>query len=237
MDKKIGVLGGMGPMASQLFYKMVTEMTEADCDQDHVNMIIYSDPSMPDRTSAIRSGDYGTIHDKMLNDAKALEDCGCQAIGITCNTAHFFGDMIAKEIHVPLIHMIKETVETIARTCPSGRAAILATDGTVQTGLYQKYMRDAGLTPYAPEKEVQAIVMYEIYDRIKKGKSWDSSAWKQVEASIKAAGCDKAILGCTELSVIKEESGLDDFYVDPMRILAAKVIVFSGKRLKPEFVK
>ena len=106
MDRKIGLIGGMGPMASQLFYKMVTEMTDAQCDQDHVNMIIYSDPSMPDRTSAIQSGEYKAVHDKMLSDAKALEDCGCQAIGITCNTAHFFGDMIAEEIHVPLIHMI-----------------------------------------------------------------------------------------------------------------------------------
>ena len=102
MDRKIGLIGGMGPMASQLFYKMVTEMTDAQCDQDHVNMIIY----------------------KMLSDAKALEDCGCQAIGITCNTAHFFGDMIAEEIHVPLIHMIRETVKTIAKECPSGKAAI-----------------------------------------------------------------------------------------------------------------
>ena len=237
MDRKIGLIGGMGPMASQLFYKMVTEMTDAQCDQDHVNMIIYSDPSMPDRTSAIQSGEYKAVHDKMLSDAKALEDCGCQAIGITCNTAHFFGDMIAEEIHVPLIHMIRETVKTIAKDCPSGKAAILATDGTVQTGLYQKYMMEAGLTPYTPEKETQALVMYQIYDRIKKGRSWDPLAWKQIEKSVKVAGCDKAILGCTELSVIKADCGLDEFYVDPMRILAARIIEFSGKKLRAEFIK
>ena len=65
MDKKIGVLGGMGPMASQLFYKLVTEKTAADCDQDHVRMVIYSDASMPDRTGAILSGEYDKVYSQL----------------------------------------------------------------------------------------------------------------------------------------------------------------------------
>ena len=86
MSKLIGIIGGMGPMASQLFYKMVTDMTEASCDQDHLNMIIYSDASMQDRTSAILNGDYAKIHNQLLADAKILEKSGCEAIGVTCNT-------------------------------------------------------------------------------------------------------------------------------------------------------
>ena len=235
MDKKIGVLGGMGPMASQLFYKMVTEMTDAERDQDHVSMILCSDASMPDRTGAILSGDFGEIHDKMLSDARDLERCGCQAIAITCNTAHFFGDMIAEEIHIPLIHMIRETVAAIAKECPCGKAAVLATDGTIQTGLYQSCMEEAGLVPYVPEEEVQTLVMYQIYDRIKKGRRCDPLLWKRIEQSVLNAGCDKAVMGCTELSVVKEACGLGGFYIDPMRILAAKAIEFSGKKLKEEY--
>ena len=72
MDRKIGLIGRHGSHGKPVFYKMVTEMTDAQCDQDHVNMIIYSDPSMPDRTSAIQSGEYKAVHDKMLSDAKAF---------------------------------------------------------------------------------------------------------------------------------------------------------------------
>ena len=130
MNKKIGVIGGMGPMASQLFYKMITEKTEAEKDQDHVNLVLVSDASMPDRTSAILAGDYDEVSEKLLKDAKILEMCGCEAIGITCNTAHFFADLIKDELEIPIIHMIEETVQHISRKSPGAKVAVLATDGT-----------------------------------------------------------------------------------------------------------
>ncbi|MGC2873405.1 aspartate/glutamate racemase family protein [Ihubacter sp. rT4E-8] len=232
MSKKIGVLGGMGPMASQLFYKMVTEMTYAECDQDHVNMIICSDTSMPDRTGAILSGQLEEVHDKMLANAKMLEGCGCQAVAITCNTAHYFADMIANDLGIPIIHMIKETVEKLTESDPGGKIAILATDGTIQTGIYQKRMEEAGLRPYVPEPELQKIVMYQIYDCIKAGKAYDAEQWKYLDEAVRSAGCTHAIMGCTELSVIKSDEGLGEFYVDPMKVLAEKVIRFSGREMK-----
>lgn len=232
MDKKIGVLGGMGPMASQLFYKLVTEKTAAACDQDHVRMIIYSDASMPDRTSAILSGAYDKVYTQLLADAKELEACGCDAICITCNTAHFFGEMMVEELHVPLIHMIKETVAAIASQTPGAKVAVLATDGTIKTGLYQKHMEAAGLSAYTPDEDIQKEVMHQIYDRIKSGLSWDAASWDRIEEAVKGAGCQKAIMACTELSVIKADHGLSNFYVDPMEVLAEKVILFSGRRVK-----
>ena len=126
MDKKIGVIGGMGPMASQLFYKYVTEMTDAACDQEHVRMIIYSDSGMPDRTRAILKGEYDEVYSRMLDDARTLQNCGCEAIAITCNTAHFFGDMIADKLSIPIIHMIKETTAKIAEEEPGAKVAVLA---------------------------------------------------------------------------------------------------------------
>lgn len=232
MDRKIGVIGGMGPMASQLFYKYVTEMTDAACDQEHVRMIIYSDSGMPDRTGAILRGEYEEVYSRMLEDAKALENCGCEAIAITCNTAHFFGDMIADKLHIPIIHMIRETTAKIAGEQPGAKVAVLATDGTIKTGLYQKHMEAAGLIPYAPEPEIQKEVMHQIYDRVKAGLPWDQPSWERIEKAVKDAGCSKVILGCTELPIIKRENNLDDYYVDPMEVLAEKVIEFSGKKLK-----
>lgn len=232
MDKKIGVLGGMGPMASQLFYKMVTEKTAADCDQDHVRMVIYSDSSMPDRTGAILKEEYDEVYNQLLEDAKMLEACGCEAICITCNTAHFFGEMMADQLKVPFIHMIQETVNAIAKDTPGAKVAVLATDGTIKTGLYQKHMDAAGLTAYAPDEEIQKEVMYQIYERVKSGLPWDRASWDRIEEAIKKVGCQKAIMACTELSVIKADNGLSDFYVDPMEALAEKVILFSGRKLK-----
>ena len=140
MDRMIGILGGMGPKASQLFYDMVTEMTDADKDQDHVRMMIYSDPSIPDRTQAILRGEYDQVYEKMLKNALTLEAAGCEAIGITCNTAHFFAEMIADKLNIPIIHMIAHTVFHIKRRNPGAKIAILATEGTIKTQLYQRQM-------------------------------------------------------------------------------------------------
>lgn len=232
MNRRIGIIGGMGPMASQLFYKMVTDRTEASCDQEHVNLLLYSDASMPDRTAAILKGDYEEVRSQLLADAKLLEQGGCEAIGITCNTAHFFADQIKDELSIPIIHMIQETALQVAEKAKGKPVALLATDGTIKTKLYQNRLEQEGVIPFTLPEEMQKIVMYEIYDRIKNGKSCDREKWNELDRFIKEAGCQHAILACTELSVIKEELNLDDFYVDPLEILAVKIIEFSGKKLK-----
>ena len=232
MKDVIGIIGGMGPMASQLFYKMVTEHTVAEKDQDHIKLIILSDASMPDRTGAILSGQYENPYNQLLEDAQTLEKLGCKAIAITCNTAHFFADMIADKLGIPILHMIRGAVAEAARTCPQGRIGIMATDGTVQTGLYQKALLEQGLEPFTPCAEIQKEVMYQIYGRIKNGQPYDAESWKKIEAEYKAAECNKVLLACTELSVIKADEGLCDWYVDPMQTLARMVIAFAGKAYK-----
>lgn len=234
MDKKIGIIGGMGPMASQLFYKMVTEMTEAEKDQEHLNLIMISDASMPDRTSAILKKDYEEVAQKMEEDALLLQHCGCCAIGVTCNTAHFFVDMIEEKLSIPFIHMIKETVSQISQIAPGGKIAVLATDGTVQTGIYQQRLAENGLIPYIPQPEIQKEVMHQIYDCIKKGKPYDANSWDKIQKAIQKEGCQKAILGCTELSVIGAQQDLGEDYIDPMKILAKRVIEFSGKNIRQD---
>lgn len=229
MEHPIGIIGGMGPMASQLFYKMVTEHTAAERDQDHINLILLSDASMPDRTAAILSGRYDGPEEQLLADARLLEQCGCTAIAITCNTAHFFADRIADKIGIPILHMIRETAATVASRCPGGTVGILATDGTIQTGLYQKALEARGLTPWTPPAEIQKEVMHQIYDQVKKGLPCDRESWGRIETACRAAGCAAVVLACTELSVIKADEGLEDWYVDPMETLARKVIETAGK--------
>lgn len=232
MKNAIGIIGGMGPMASQLFYKMVTEHTVAEKDQDHINLVILSDASMPDRTGAILAGEYDGPYNQLLEDAKTLENLGCKGIAITCNTAHFFADMIADKINIPILHMIKGTAAAVAEECPGGKVGIMATDGTVQTGLYQKALTEQGLEPFTPCEKIQKEVMHQIYDRIKNGQNYDAESWKKIEAEYRAAGCSKVLLACTELSVIKADEGLEDWFVDPMDTLARLVIAAAGKEYK-----
>lgn len=232
MREMFGVIGGMGPMASQLFYKMVTEKTRAEKDQDHISMLILSDAQMPDRTGAILSGELEAARERMLEDAQLLVQSGCRGIGVTCNTAHFFVDMIAPEIPIPFIHMIKETAREAAKSCAFHKAAILATDGTIRTELYQRALEAEGVIPYTPSAESQKKVMYQIYDCIKSGKPADMKIWAEVEQELLAAGCQKALLACTELSVIREQEALSDFYIDPMDVLAQRTVAFMGKEMR-----
>ncbi len=229
MGKRVGVIGGMGPMASQLFYKMVTEHTKADRDQDHCELIVLSDSCMPDRTGAILSGKIDEVRERLYNDAVLLENAGCDALCVTCNTAHFFVDLVKNDVKIPFIHMINETAEEMSRKYPGGTIGIMATDGTIKTELYQEALIKNGLKPFAPDPEIQKLVMHEIYDCIKAGKRYDAEAFEKIEKEFRDAGCASVLLACTELSVIKADENLDDWYTDPMMILAERVVAFCGK--------
>lgn len=229
MEKTLGVIGGMGPMASQLFYKMVTEHTRAEKDQDHIRMVILSDTKMPDRTGAILSGDTGAVARQILSDARFLESAGCDLICVTCNTAHYFVDLVSSEVSVPFIHMIRETAAEMAAQHPSGKIGIMATTGTVNTGLYQNTLNEYGLEPFVPSSSVQDLVMHEIYDCIKAGRRYDIDAWETITKEFREAGCDSVLLACTELSVIRYDEHLDDWFTDPMLIMARRAIEACGK--------
>ena len=229
---KIGVLGGMGPAATCLFYKMITEKTEAYKDQDHINMIIYSDASMPDRTEAILGQSFDDVADKMMEDIRILEKAGCRAIFVTCNTAHFFLDMLSDKIEIPIVHMIDETVKEIHNKGMGRKVAVLATEGTVKTGLYQKRLEDAFMEVYIPEEKIESMITEQIYDRVKKGLPGDIGVWETISERLKEENVSAAIMGCTELSVIKKQCCLPDMFVDPLEILAEKAIVFCGKKVK-----
>ena len=221
----LGVIGGMGPLATMLFYEMVTEITDADCDQNNINMLILSDAAMPDRTKAILSGETAEVRDRLLRDARKLEENGCTALAVTCNTAHYFVDMIENEVGIPFIHMIRETALEMEKKFSGKKVAILATDGTIKTGLYQKELEKHGIIPFAPDEKTQAAVMETIYGLIKQNKPADRKLWDSIEGFCRASGCEGAILACTELSVVRKELGLSEsYYVDPMKVLAKKCV-------------
>ena len=223
----------MGPMAGALFYKMITEMTVAERDQDHLNMIIISDVQIPDRSTAILNGDDEPGR-ALHKNCKILESLGCKAICATCNTAHYFLHQF-EDLSIPIISMVKETAKEMGRLHRGEKIALLATNGTIKVGLYQEALKAVGVEPYICSEEGRKATMHLIYDCIKGGKPADKESLAFIDKEIKDAGCAGALLACTELSVIKDEEKLDDFYTDPMEVLAARVIEFMGKEVsRPE---
>ena len=229
---QLGVLGGMGPQATQVFYQRILDRTEADRDQDHLPALILSDTGMPDRTEAILHGDPKQVFERMLADAKMLEQCGCRCIAIPCNTSHYFADDLQKHLSIPIIHMIRETAAELRRRGKQ-RPCVLGTDGTVQMQLYQKACGQVGLTCLAPPEKEQALVMSIIYDEIKKGEQGSREKFAAIDRKVREMGCDCAILACTELSVYRHYHDLpEDFYLDAMEVLVERSILTCGKKLR-----
>ncbi|MGI6766017.1 MAG: aspartate/glutamate racemase family protein [Lentihominibacter sp.] len=229
--KMLGVIGGMGPKATSLFYDMVINHTAADCDQEHINMVILSFADFPDRTEAIKSGETGKMIAAFRNCARILKDIGCANLAIPCNTAHYYIDDIQKASEVPVINMVRETVdEAIERGAK--KIGIMATEGTIQAGIYTAECRCHGVEAYNPGPAGQADVTSLIYDDVKSGRPCDPAKFDRVIEEFRDEGCDAVILACTELSVFKEEFGMPEFCIDAMDVLVRESIIRSGAEYK-----
>ena len=236
MNYRLGVLGGMGPQATNTFYQFVIDRTDAQRDQDHVNALILSDSDMPDRTAAILgSGEARErVYRRLLSDARLLEQAGCTAIAVPCNTSHFFLDRVQEQIGIPILHMIRETAKVLAAQGKK-RPGILATDGTIQTGLYQKEFAALGIQAVVPSPQAQELVMSLIYDDVKAGRDGDPEKFAAIHRDLVGQGCDCGVLACTELSVFAAQTRLPPFYTDAMAVLAVRAIQACHKPLRDFF--
>ena len=230
-EARLGILGGMGPQATQVFYQRILDRTDAARDQDHVPTLILSDTRMPDRTAAILGGDEQACYTRLLADARLLEGAGCSVLAIPCNTSHYFVDRLQKEIGVPIVHMIRQAARAMAQA-GRRRVGVLATDGTVRTGLYQKELGALGVEAVTPDEPEQKLVMSIIYDEIKRGEQGSREKFAAIDRHLRARGCDGAILACTELSVFRAWHSLPGFYLDAMEVLAEQAILACGYPLR-----
>ena len=228
----VGVLGGLGPMASVYFYEMVVNMTDAKTDQEHVDMIITNRATTPDRTAFIVGDSNEDPSNVLVDDAKKLEKYGVDFIVMTCNTAHYFYEKIAKSINIPLVNIVEETIKH-AKATNHKKLGILATTGNVQTNLYQDMCKKYDIEFLVLDKNRQSKIMEIIYDDIKSGKPGNMDKFNSIVDYLKENNCDGVILGCTELSILKNDNNLNgDFYIDSLEVLARETIVRSGRKLK-----
>lgn len=232
MEKKtLGIIGGVGPLATMFLGEMIVRLTNAKTDQEHVHTIIDNDTSIPDRTAYILNKSKENPVPYLIKDTEKLIQAGADIICIPCNTAHTFYNEMQQASSVPILHMIRLTAEK-ALQVGAKRVGILATDGTITSKVYQNALTEVGLEPVLPNADIQQQVMTIIYQYVKAGKEVKKSDWIQIEEAMKQLQCDKVILGCTELSIVNKEFKLSDFYIDSLIVLAEAAIETCGYELK-----
>lgn len=222
----VGILGGMGPAATADFYAKLVRATPALTDQEHLRTLIWSDPTIPDRTSALL---YGGVDPTplLLAGALLLRSGGASVIAVPCNTAHAFIPRIADEVGVPFVHMVEETVLSIRRRHPDAtHIGLLATTGTQASLLYDKALRRHGLEPVTPSAETQEARVMAGIARVKAGVV-DAVTRELIAGAageLVAAGAELVIAGCTELPIALEGVQLPVELVDPTEVLAEAVV-------------
>ncbi len=231
-EKIIGILGGMGPEATaDLFYRII-RATPVKRDQDHIRTIIYSDSKVPDRTPAVLGVGEDPVPE-MLMAGKALEGAGADFIIIPCNTAHFFIDRLREKLDIPILHMIEMTAEMVGRELPQvKKAGLIASDGTLKSGVYDKFFNKVGVDILAPSGEMQEEAMKAIYEHIKTGNLEDGRELvMKISESLMEGGADMVICGCTEISLVLKDGDIAVTVVDPLQVLAETAVQIGlGKK-------
>ena len=228
----LGILGGLGPASSVFFCDMLTEHTYAEKDQDHLNFILSSRASTPDRTAFILGRSEENPAPFMIREVERLISAGADIIAIPCNTAHYFYESVQNATGAPIINIIHQTVD-FCRFTGAEKIGVLATEGTIASGAYKTVIEAAGMEYLTCTEYEQQIISSIIYDQIKKGLVPDlSEFWKIARRLTDQNGCDKLILGCTELSLLKKNAALDDRFVDSLEVLAYSAIKLCGKAPK-----
>lgn len=232
MKKKqplLGILGGLGPMSSVYFYELLTAHTKASSDGDHIDLLISSRASTPDRTAFILGNSSSDPLPVMIEEAKRLERAGADLLVIPCNTAHYFYDGLKDSCQIPILNIIEETVAHLHRN-QIQKFGLLATAGTVASGSYDRVCRRYGIECVTPNTEDQEAVTSIIYDSIKQNKPVDLTRLMPIANRLIALGCQNLVLGCTELSLLKRDHHLDpSIFVDSLEVLAWRTILACQK--------
>ncbi len=235
--KTIGVLGGMGPMATVDLARAIVENTLAGCDQQHPPMIVDSNTRIADRTAFLTGRSEEDPRPEIIKSIQRLEQAGAGCIVMPCNTAHAFYDEISAAAAKPVLHMPEETARWIAEHHPEEKEiGVLATQGTYAAGVYGDSLRKFGLAQVKPDDAGREEATRLIYDGIKANNyDYDFSGYEQaIKAFKRETGIKVIILGCTELSVAHAFHPIEGIYADPLQIVARAAITLVNGRVVRE---
>jgi aspartate racemase len=232
-EKTIGILGGMGPEATLDLFGKIIANTPAAKDQDHLRVIIDSNPRVPDRTAAILRGGESPVP-LMAAGVEALQRAGADFVVIPCVSAHFFLEELRRRVSLPVISMFDVTAEYIRRAHPGlTSVGLLGTSGTVAGGRFQDRLAQDRIDTLAPGPDDQKRVMAAIYDIKNTGPVRSRSAigndLREVAGRLVAAGAQGIVLGCTEIPLVLKSGDLDVPVFDTLALLARAAIVAAGR--------
>ena len=232
MGKTIGILGGMGPEATVYMFELIIKHTRADKDQEHIPVVIYSNPEVPERTCSI-VGDGPSPVPFLMEGVKRLLAGGADFIIMPCVTAHYFIPEVKAQIDFRFLSLLEESLKWAQEMIPRvKKVGLVASSGTVRSGLFHKPFGDAGIEVIEPEEEEQSRVMEAIFGRegIKAG--FTSGAPKDMIVNVSreliARGAEAIIAGCTEVPLVLKDRDISVPLIEPMMIMAERSILEAG---------
>ena len=231
----VGILGGMGPAATADLYQKIIAATPADRDQEHLHVVIWADPTVPDRTDALLY-DGPDPTPWLVRGAERLAAMGASFIAVPCNTAHAFFPRMSSAVNVPLIHMMEETAAAIEISYPTvQRVGLLATSGTIAVGLYQEACARHHIEVAIPMDALQERCVMGAIRRVKAGDTGPEVTALLAEAAEYLVGqrAELLITGCTELPLIFQSKDASVPVIDPTQVLAEAIVRRAADRPVP----
>lgn len=228
---KLGILGGMGPLATADFFKKIVLMTDARSDQDHIRILMDDNPQIPDRTAYIL-GDGVDPTRMMVRSALRLEYMGADFIAMPCNTAHRFHSAIQSFLDIPVLNMVDLTGAYIKKAWPeTKKVLLLATKGTYTAGIYNFSLESRKMELLMPSVADQDVLMAWIYDLKSSGAVPEKQEVMDLINRYTGGENIPVILGCTELPVIFDAHKLEGPYVDTTHVLAEECVRLGKKNV------
>jgi aspartate racemase len=229
----VGILGGMGPLATADLYAKVIQATSAQRDQDHIPVVIEADPRIPDRTAALQGNGEDPIP-WLVRGSRKLAEAGVDFIVIPCNTAHAFLPAVQPFVEVPILSMIDGAADAIHQTYPDARVVgLLATEGTIGAELYQRALAQRGIDTLVPDDETQDRCVTAAIREVKAGRTdraTTTALLVEAAETLAGRGAQVILAACTEIPVVLSRRDLRYPLVDATEELA-KLAVAAARRL------
>lgn len=233
MPEVLGVLGGMGPLATVDFLRKLIEETPAARDEDHIPVVVYSVPQIPMRPSAILDGGESPLP-AMLEGIRTLKQAGAVAIAIPCNTAHYWYDDMVRDGGLPIVHIADAALAELASRCPrNATVGLIGTRGTLAAGFFQRRLAAQGYRCIVnSEADQEQLVLAAINHVKRNGLDAARGLLETAITNLTAAGATVVILACTELPVVIERLSprARALCVDATRALAAACVAWWRER-------
>ena len=222
------ILGGMGTLATESFVRVLNQRTPAQVDQDYLNYLLVNHATVPDRTAYILDKNLASPVTAILEDIQQQELLQPNFLVLTCNTAHTFFEELQAATTIKILHMPRLAAKKALTTKPRGeqlKVAILATSGTVNSGVYGQEFNESDCQVVYPEADVQEKVINLIYRDVKESQYLNQELFQEILTDmLVTANCDVAVLGCTELSLMNEVTDHNFTVVDAQSELVDETI-------------